>query len=354
MMKRRIQKRRIKNSWVKNNWKLLCCRMFVLTLTFTAVAGFTEQSYAGPADEISQVITVKNPMQGPGIFTIADTAENAVLEENYLGGARLWLLKSEDGGQNLSSVICTKNGKVIVIDGGRETDAVHLTEVIQSLGGRVDTWLITHPHNDHIGALTNILQTNPIPVEIDRICYSFLENSYYEQGENQGRMSDLTNLQEAFEKLDPTKFYAPVKQGTQLQVDDVQITVMNDPFACPQNTFNNSSVAYRLELGGKRVLFLGDMGWQAGKNLLRVCSAEELNADVVQMSHHGQDGVEKEVYAAISPEVCLWPTPQWLWDNEKNGVAGAGSFKTLTVRGWMKELGAKVHLSIKDGDQLLQ
>lgn len=335
-------------------WKKMCCRMLLFTMVFAGFCKTAVPSYAGPAAEASQAVVIKNQAQGPGIVSLADPAENVSLEENYLGGAQLWLLGSEDGGQNLSSVLCTKNGKVIVMDGGRETDADHLAEVITNLGGRVDTWLITHPHNDHVGALTSILNRNPMPIEIDRICYSFLENQYYEQGENQGRMSDLTNLQAAFEQIDPAKLYAPVTKGMQLQVDDVLITVMNDPFACPQNTFNNSSVGYRLEVGGKRILFLGDMGWQAGRNLLRVCTAEELKADVVQMSHHGQDGVERDVYAAISPEVCLWPTPQWLWDNEKNGVAGAGSYKTLTVRGWMKELGAKVHLSIKDGDQVLK
>ena len=335
-------------------WKKMCCRVMMMVLVFTGIAGSVSCSYAGPSSDAAQVIVVRSQAQGPGVVALADTAENVPLEEGYLGGAELRLLASEDGGQNLSCVIRTKDGSVIVLDGGRETDAAHLSEVIQSMGGRVTAWLITHPHSDHIGALTSILNTSPAPVEIDRIYYSFLDNNYYEQGEHQGRMSDLTNLQAAFAKADPAKLYAPVKKGDQIQVDDVLITVMNEPFACPKNTFNNSSVCYRLEVGGKRVLFLGDMGWQAGENLLRVCTPEELKADVVQMSHHGQDGVEKKVYAAISPEVCLWPTPQWLWDNEKNGVAGAGSFKTLTVRGWMKELGAKVHLSIKDGDQTLK
>ena len=47
-----------------------------------------------------------------------------------------------------------------------------------------------------------------------------------------------------------------------------EITVMNEPFACTENSFNNSSVAYRVEMGGKRILFLGDMGWQAGEDFL--------------------------------------------------------------------------------------
>ena len=108
---------------------------------------------------------------------------------------------------------------------------------------------------------------------------------------------------------------------------------MNEPFACTENSFNNSSVAYRVEMGGKRILFLGDMGWQAGEDFLANHTQEELKSDVLQMAHHGQRGVEEELYQEISPEVCLWPTPDWLWDNVQDGVAGAGSYKTPIVRG---------------------
>ena len=64
--------------------------------------------------------------------------------------------------------------------------------------------------------------------------------------------------------------------------------------------------------------------------------------------------VEEELYQEISPEVCLWPTPDWLWDNVQDGVAGAGSYKTPIVRGWMVTLGVKKNLCVKDGDQILR
>ena len=351
-------------------WKKTIARILICAAVFTGGLGSASCSqvqasvmdagnidtevkveYSGPASELPKA-SVRGAATGPGVVELAQASEN--IEEGYLGGAELRLLACADGGQNLSCVIRTANGSVIVVDGGRDVDAEHLTEVIQSMGGRVSAWLLTHPHSDHVGALTEILNDMSNPVEIDKIYYSFLDNNYYKQGEHQGRMSDLTNLQAAFQRIDSAKLYAPVRKGEQILVDDVLITVMNDPYACPQNTFNNSSVAYRLEVGGKRILFLGDMGWQAGENLLKVCAPEELRADVVQMSHHGQDGVEKKVYEIIAPEICLWPTPQWLWTNEKNGVEGAGSFKTLTVRGWMEELGAERHLTIKDGDRILK
>lgn len=275
-------------------------------------------------------------------------------ENNYLGGATLTLLAPATQSQNLSSVIQTKNGSLIVIDGGLREDMPHLVETIQQKGGRVAAWLITHPHSDHIGALTEILNQNPMPVEIDRIYYSFLERETYQNGENMGRMSDLDNLQAAFGRIPQEKLQTPLAKGQKIQVDDVTINVMNLPFRSLYNTFNNSSVAYRLDVGGKRILFLGDMGWEAGQNLLSKCDPAELKADVVQMAHHGQDGVEEGVYRVIRPEICLWPTPDWLWDNVKNGQAGAGSWKTLTVRSWMENMGVQRNLVVKDGDQVLR
>lgn len=34
-----------------------------------------------------------------------------------------------------------------------------------------------------------------------------------------------------------------------------------------------------------------------------------LKCDIVQVAHHGQNGVGYEVYKALRPSVALWPTP---------------------------------------------
>ncbi len=131
---------------------------------------------------------------------------------------------------------------------------------------------------------------------------------------------------------------------------------MNDPYLFQTNAINNSSVAYRLEMGGKRILFLGDMGVQAGNSLLNEYrdNLEELRADAVQMAHHGQGGVDRKVYEAIKATVCLWCCPAWLWNNDNGGGTNSGDWKTLEVRSWMRQLGAKTHVVAKDGDQVMR
>ena len=71
----------------------------------------------------------------------------------------------------------------------------------------------------------------------------------------------------------------------------------------------------------------------AGRKLLkRWGGTGELNADIVQMAHHGEGGAEKEVYEEIRPHICIWPTPSWLWDNNLNGQGiGSGPWSTLEI-----------------------
>ena len=101
-------------------------------------------------------------------------------------------------------------------------------------------------------------------------------------------------------------------------------------------------------------MFLGDMGWEPGTRLIRMWNYKELKSDVVQMAHHGQDGVEENLYQVLHPEICFWPAPDWLWDNMKDGVAGAGSYKTMKTREWMERMGVQRNYVAKDGDQVLR
>ena len=113
-------------------------------------------------------------------------------------------------------------------------------------------------------------------------------------------------------------------------------------------------MAYRFQMGLKRVLFLGDMGPEAGEKLLSDVGAGELKADYVQMAHHGEYGVNKDVYQAIAPSVDLWNAPVWLYDDNNGGGVGSGPWGTLETRQWMKDLGVKENFVIKDGDQIIK
>ncbi len=75
----------------------------------------------------------------------------------------------------------TDEGNIIVIDGGGTASAPILQSYLKQLGGRVHTWIITHPHTDHMNALLEIL--NDKAIGIDRILHVALEDAWVLENE---------------------------------------------------------------------------------------------------------------------------------------------------------------------------
>ncbi len=264
-----------------------------------------------------------------------------------LGGASITLLRSNTESQMMGYIIKTKSGKIIVVDGGLEEDAAHLKELLRAEGGRVSAWLLTHPHSDHVGAIINVLNDKNSAIQIDGIYYNLTDMDWYKRNEAY-RADMVEKFAEALKNVPPDVLHSKIKYGDVFEVDDAKIHVMNAPYLFTVNSINNSSVAYRVDVGGKRIMFLGDMGEQAGDSLLRDVPESELKSDIVQMAHHGQYGVSKKVYEAISPSIAMWNAPQWLYENT------SGKYLTTEVRKWMKDIGVKSNYVMKDGDQVIR
>lgn len=79
------------------------------------------------------------------------------------------------------------------------------------------------------------------------------------------------------------------------------------------------------------------MDWSAQDKILREFP-DKLKCPVVQMAHHGQDGVTEEFYRAVQPKVALWCAPEWLWNNDCGNGFNTGPWKTVETRGWMEKL----------------
>lgn len=275
------------------------------------------------------------------------------LSVSPMTGTAMTMLSSQGGAQMLSSVIRSNNGSLVIVDGGWEADGGYLVEHIKANGGVVDAWLITHPHSDHAGALYDILKNRSDEIEINRIYYSFAPVSWYEEVSPKD-VNMVRNLVEELDKLPEDKLRGDIGKDYKIMVDNLRITAMNDRYQLETDPVNNSSITYMVDTGKKKVLFLGDMSYDGGARLARE-SGDSLKADIVQMAHHGQNGVGKSVYQSIAPRICLWPTPQWLWDNDNGGGYNSGSWRTIETRSWMEQT-LKVDKSycIKDGDIVLQ
>ncbi len=98
------------------------------------------------------------------------------------------------------------------------------------------------------------------------------------------------------------------------------------------------------------VLFLGDLDVEGGKQLLNSEFAEEVPSDIVQVSHHGQNGDNKEFYKRVKAKIALWCAPEWVYNpDEDHQFLNAEHTKR-----WLRELGCENNFVTKNGDYQLE
>ncbi len=263
----------------------------------------------------------------------------------------LWQLPEQTRSQMMSYVLETRGGEIIVIDGGTRGDAPYLRTFLEKLGNHVDLWILTHPHDDHVDAVVEIMK-DPKGITVDRFYGSFPPRDWIVEHEK----SSVGTI-DAWEAVAQEKSLTLIepKLGEILTVDGVTIEFLGPKnLELTGNAINNSSIAFLVSTNKSRILFTGDLGLEGGRKLLHSPLGKQLRADIVQMAHHGQNGVGKDFYEAVAPKHCLWPTPRWLWDVDNGGGKGSGPWKTLEVRQWMRDMGVETHTLTWRGEARLE
>ena len=248
-----------------------------------------------------------------------------------------------------SYIITTEDGKVIAIDGGHAFETDYFLSYLKKVTGQetphIDMWFLSHPHDDHCQVFYEVVENRPDALTFDKVCLKYAPVGFYgnigdEESENDVR--EFVRLSAGF----PEKVFFAA-DGDRFSVGKADFTVLYT-FDPSFTNCNESSMIFRMDLGGKSVLFTGDAAVNAGKKVLANPEyAALLDCDICKMAHHGQDGVDRDFYEAVSPEICLWPTPSWVWDNRN------GNLKTLEVRDWIEQLGVKKNYIMMDGSQVL-
>lgn len=242
--------------------------------------------------------------------------------------------------------IKTKNGKIIIVDGGTQEDAEQLEKYIIDNGGKVDTWFITHPHIDHAGAFEIISKNENI--EINQIYMSITSKDWYIKNEP-SREKDIEEFFNVIENENISQKIVQPQIGDTIKIDNITAKIMGiKNTEITNNAINNSSMVIKMQVNQKQILFLGDTGIESSEKLIKN-QGKALKADIVQVAHHGQAGATEELYKIVKPEICLWPTPEWLWDNNSDGTEDSGPWKTKETRNWMENLKVKQNYVAKDG-----
>lgn len=204
---------------------------------------------------------------------------------------------------------------LIVIDGGWTEDAMAVKDIIKSQSGVVDAWILTHPHQDHIGAFNEIyaeLQEDASPdIQVEDI-YT-VDMAPPEECLEVASWDSVDTYQDFLELEIPDLNY--VYPGDELDICGLKFNIYNaydeNVEELSRDYINDGSMMFEVTADTDSFLFCADVGRSMSDYLLEKWG-EELQADYVQMGHHGYGGPDDDFYEMVAPSVAFFDAPDWM------------------------------------------
>ena len=166
------------------------------------------------------------------------------------------------------SILIENNNEYMLIDAGNNNDGELLVKYFKAKGITEFKYLIgTHPHEDHIGGL-------------DDIIYNFDINTIYIPDAITTTKTFMDVL-DAIEEKNMT--YSVPKINETFTLGEALITVLYT--GTDTKDLNNTSIVLRLDFGNTSYLFTGDATEKTENILLK--DNLNLKADVLKVGHHG-------------------------------------------------------------------
>jgi competence protein ComEC len=231
--------------------------------------------------------TTPSPIPQVITATSAPATPSPTREETGTRTANPLMIYILDVGQGDSILVVSPEGMTALIDGGSGGSGALAT--LRGIGvARIDLMIATHPHEDHIGGLTQVLEGMPV-----------------------GRV--ITNGQPhttaAYEHfldaiLGSGAEYSEVQRGASLALGAVVFSVLN-PGATLGEDLNENSVVITLEYRQTRILFMGDAGMDAEASMM--AAGVDLRAEILKVGHHGSCTASNKAFLhEVGPEVGIY------------------------------------------------
>ena len=165
------------------------------------------------------------------------------------------------------------HGKVVLIDAGEVDKGSSVSKYLKSLGiKKIDLFIGTHPHTDHIGGFLTVAKN----FDIDRIIIPEIPEN----------MIPTTSTYKNFLQLIKEKNISVdrAEMGKHYNIGEGTINILG-PIGKSYTELNDWSVAARYVYNDTSFLFCGDMEKESEKDLLN--SNQPIKSDVFKLSHHG-------------------------------------------------------------------
>lgn len=192
-----------------------------------------------------------------------------------------------DVGQGDSTLIAGSS-QIMLIDAAEQEYSDEISLYLREKGvKKIDVLVATHPHDDHIGGMADLMDQF-------RIGCLVLTEEYSSSSAYQEMLSAAEDYNISIIVPSP---------GETIPFADASCTVLG-PLSIDEDNSNNNSIILRIEFGENKFLFTGDAEKEEERELIE--SGTDLSADFLHAGHHGSDTSSNSFFLSrVNPDCTV-------------------------------------------------
>ena len=196
------------------------------------------------------------------------------------------------------SILIKQDNNYMLIDGGNNEDGDMLVKYLKEQGvEKLDYIIATHPHEDHIGGLDDVL--NEFDTDLVLMPDKITTTKTFEDF-----LLAIKNRQDVKNKNGENVTLKKVPKLEEKYNLGNASFVIYAPNSSSYDELNNYSIVIKLSFGNNAFLFTGDAEKLSEKEMLD--KNYDLKADVLKIGHHGSStSTSDEFLEAVSPKYAV-------------------------------------------------